>query len=105
MVTWVMNPLQVLYVDSKTPSSVDQKYQQAAFAYGSGTLHGHMLVIHNFIFSFRNLVLSALGEDVKSPSFECILSANDMYLMVNSITSLPGFEWKCLRGVTVKCIE
>ncbi|KAG0568675.1 hypothetical protein KC19_6G037200 [Ceratodon purpureus] len=43
IVTWVMNPLQVLYVDSKTPSSVDQKHQQAAFAYGSGTLHGHML--------------------------------------------------------------
>lgn len=43
VVAWVMNPLQVLYVDSKPPSSVDRKHQQATFAYGSGTLHGHML--------------------------------------------------------------
>ena len=49
--TWIMNPLQVLYVDSKEPptcmvskalSKVDPN--QAAFAFGSGTLQGHLLV-------------------------------------------------------------
>jgi hypothetical protein len=49
--TWIMNPLQVLYVDSKEPptcmvskalSTIDPK--QAAFAFGSGTLQGHLLV-------------------------------------------------------------
>lgn len=40
-VAWVTAPLQILYVDSKTR---DQKQrQQAAFAYASGTLHGHQL--------------------------------------------------------------
>ena len=49
--TWIMNPLQVLYVDSKEPptcmvskalSTIDPN--QAAFAFGSGTLQGHLLV-------------------------------------------------------------
>lgn len=48
--TWIMNPLQVLYVDSKEPptcmvskalSTIDPN--QAAFAFGSGTLQGHLL--------------------------------------------------------------
>lgn len=49
LVAWIMNPLQVLYVDAKEPpkfpSRVDQNnhQQQAAFAFGSGTLRGHML--------------------------------------------------------------
>lgn len=73
VVAWVMNPLQVLYVDSKSPSSVDQKHHQAAFAYGSGTLHGHMLVIHNLILSICNQVLSAPSDDVESTGFESLV--------------------------------
>jgi uncharacterized protein (UPF0548 family) len=50
LVAWIINPLQILYVDSKDspfcPLSKAQSQtsaQQAAFAFGSGTLQGHLL--------------------------------------------------------------
>ena len=83
VVAWLMNPLQVLYVDSKSPSSVDQKHQQAAFAYASGTLHGHMLVINNSIISCSLFVIEFYRPG--GYRFWNIPSVQNRYLMVNSI--------------------